>query len=59
LRANGSENLLLEVTVGKRLGRRKAVNVSASCLRHDVAIDNPYVGCAACRDEIAASFTVS
>ncbi len=55
LRANGSEDLILEVTVVKRLGRRKAVDVTAACLRHEAVIDDPYLGCPACRGELPSA----
>lgn len=53
LRANGSVDLLLEVTIRKRFGFFTTVDVSAACLRHETVIDDPYLGCPACRDEFA------
>jgi hypothetical protein len=51
LRANGSSDLVLEVTVAKRLGLMKSVHVAAHCRRHDRSVDDPYVGCPDCRAE--------
>jgi hypothetical protein len=51
LRANGSEDLALSVTVKKRLGLVRSVVVTAECKKHGSPIPDPYVGCPACRAE--------
>jgi len=51
LRANGSPDLRLEAVVGKRFGLLRTVRVSAYCLRHLVAVVEPYRGCPACAAE--------
>jgi hypothetical protein len=48
LRANGSKDLRLEVTIRKRFGLRRIVEVSAYCRRHDEPVTDPYRGCEAC-----------
>ncbi len=55
MRANGSDDLLLEVTVRKRFGVFTSVEVSAACLRHERVIDDPYLGCPVCRDELSSA----
>ncbi|MFO7320172.1 MAG: hypothetical protein DIU68_000450 [Chloroflexota bacterium] len=52
LQANASANLELKLTIRPRLlglGRRK--EVKASCRRHHIEIENPYVGCSKCIEE--------
>ena len=51
IRANGSPDLRLEVTVRKRFGLIKQVNVEAYCLRHATAIEDPIRGCQLCAKE--------
>ncbi len=46
LNANSSPDLELTVTVKTHLlGLRRRVEVSAFCIRHQIPIENPYVGC--------------
>jgi hypothetical protein len=52
LRANGSPDLRLEVTIRKRLGIMKAVVVEAHCARHLEAVPDPALGCPACVAEL-------
>jgi hypothetical protein len=54
LRANGSPDLRLELTVRKRLGLFTRLDVDAYCLKHVCEIEDPYVGCPSCEAEIAA-----
>lgn len=52
LQANASRFLELKLTIRPRLlglGRRN--DVKASCLRHHIEIENPYVGCPKCNEE--------
>ncbi len=52
LKANASPDLRLNVTIEPRLwklGRRFVVE--ASCARHHIAVENPYVGCPQCNAE--------
>ena len=52
LLANASEHLRLRLTIRPVLmGFRRQMKVEAWCDRHDVAIDNPYVGCPLCAEE--------
>ena len=48
LRANGSPDLRLEVTVRKQFGIRTKVDVTARCRRHGRELDDPYIGCPEC-----------
>lgn len=52
VQANGSPDLRLTVTVRKRFGLMKTVDVTARCAKHDQAIEDPYVGCQACADDL-------
>jgi hypothetical protein len=54
LRANGSPDLRLELTVSKRLGLWRHLEVSAYCLRHLADVPDPMRGCPACAAEAAA-----
>ncbi|MBE2270081.1 MAG: hypothetical protein IAE80_17720 [Anaerolinea sp.] len=52
LHANSSPNLELSLTVRPRLlGLGRRLDVTASCLKHRVPIDDPYVGCPQCNAE--------
>lgn len=52
LNANASPNLELKLTVKPRLlGLGRESLVEASCARHRVPLDDPYVGCAECNAE--------
>ena len=51
LRANASEDMQLKLTIRAiwfRFGRQ--MRIEAHCERHDIPIDNPYVGCPMCAD---------
>ncbi|MFN2115962.1 MAG: hypothetical protein ACK2T6_09605 [Anaerolineae bacterium] len=52
LRANGSPNLRLELTVRKKLGLFTAMDVEAHCSEHGRRIDDPIRGCAECALEL-------
>lgn len=52
LNANASPNLMLTLTVKTGLlgfGRRNLV--TATCLKHRVSIEDPYIGCSQCNAE--------
>jgi hypothetical protein len=52
LQANASKDLELELTIKPRLlgiGRQKVIH--ARCLRHNIEIEDPYVGCPRCNEE--------
>jgi hypothetical protein len=52
LNANSSPNLELKLTISPVLiGLGRRMDVSASCLKHGIKIDDPYVGCPKCNDE--------
>ena len=52
LNANASKNLELKLTVvPKLLGLRREMHVEARCLKHDVAIEDAFVGCLQCNAE--------
>jgi len=52
LRANASPYLRLRLTIRPvLLGFVRQMNVEAWCERHDILIENPYVGCLLCADE--------
>lgn len=48
LRANGSPDLRLEVTVHKRFGLLKSLRLEAYCLAHVCAVHDPIRGCEQC-----------
>ncbi len=52
LRANGSPDLRLEATVGKRFGLFRHVKVKAYCLRCINPIDDPILGCRTCAESV-------
>lgn len=52
LRANGSPDLRLELTVRKTLGLFTRLSVEAYCARHGQAIADPMRGCQACASEL-------
>jgi hypothetical protein len=52
LNANASKNLELKLTIKpKLLGIRRAPEVAASCLKHGIPIEDPFVGCPECNAE--------
>lgn len=52
LRANASPYLQLRLTIRPvLLGFVRQVKVEAWCERHDIAIENPYIGCPLCAQE--------
>jgi hypothetical protein len=52
LNANASPNLQLQLTVKPRLlGIGRQLEVSASCLKHHIEIEDPFVGCSKCNAE--------
>jgi len=52
LRANASEDLRLQLTIRPvLLGFVRQMRVDAWCDKHDVTIENPYVGCLICAQE--------
>lgn len=52
LNANASSYLELKVTVKPRLlGLGRRIEVSASCIKHHVEIEDAYVGCPKCNAE--------
>jgi hypothetical protein len=48
LRANGSGDLRLELTVRKRLLLWTRLDLGAYCVRHSLVIEDPYRGCPVC-----------
>jgi hypothetical protein len=52
LRANGSPDLRLRLTVRKRLGLFTRLELEARCTAHDRIIEDPYVGCPECAHEL-------
>lgn len=54
LNANASREMELTLTVEKRFfGLQRKLVVTARCLKHDIAIDDPYVGCPRCAESNA------
>lgn len=52
LKANADKNMELTLTIKPRLlGLGRKPLVTARCTKHNVAIDDPYVGCAQCNAE--------
>jgi hypothetical protein len=52
IRANASPHMKLTLTIrGALLGFVRRHDVEAWCLKHDIAIENPYVGCPLDMDE--------
>jgi hypothetical protein len=52
LRANSSETMRLKMTIRPALlGLKRQMKVEAWCEKHQIAIENPYVGCPQCIDE--------
>jgi len=52
LNANSSPDLQLQVTIKPRLlGLGRQVEVSASCLKHRIPIEDAFVGCPKCNAE--------
>lgn len=46
LNANASPNMELTLTISKgMLGFGRKITISAHCLKHDIPIPDPYVGC--------------
>jgi hypothetical protein len=49
LLANASHEMELKLAIKPRLlGLGRQYEISATCLRHSISIDDPYVGCAKC-----------
>ena len=48
LRANGSPHLRLDLTIRKRFGLLRTVDIVARCSRHGVLVMDPYRGCDEC-----------
>lgn len=52
LSANSSPDLSLKLTIKPRLlGLGRRLEVTATCLRHHIPVDDPYVGCPKCNAE--------
>jgi len=52
LDANASQYLSLKLTIKpKILGLGRQIEVVASCIKHRISIDDPYVGCPKCNAE--------
>lgn len=52
LLANASEHLRLRLTIKPVLmGFRRVMQVEAWCDKHDIPIENPYVGCELCAED--------
>jgi hypothetical protein len=52
LNANASPALELKLTISPRLlGLGRKLDVTATCLRHRILIEDPYVGCLKCNEE--------
>lgn len=51
LRANGSPELQLALTVKKRFGLLTAMDLQARCRKHGIAVPDPIRGCPACAAE--------
>lgn len=52
LNANASRNMELTLTVKPvMLGLGRKLEVTASCLKHRISIEDPYVGCPKCNAE--------
>jgi hypothetical protein len=52
VRANACPNMVLEADVVRRwLGLVRRVEVYAVCTKHQVEVENPYVGCGHCHPE--------
>lgn len=55
VRANASRDMQLTLTIRNALlGLVRQIKVEAYCLRHDIPIENPYVGCPLDSEENAA-----
>ena len=52
LRANGSADLRLTLTIGRRFGLFASLTLDAYCARHGRPIADPMRGCAECAAEI-------
>jgi hypothetical protein len=51
LNANASPDMELTLTIRKQFfGLRRTLHVTARCLRHDIPIADPYVGCPKCAE---------
>jgi len=52
LNANASPDLELRLTINRTLlGIKRTLTVSASCLKHQIGVPDPYIGCPRCADE--------
>ncbi|MGD1996691.1 MAG: hypothetical protein PVH62_07955 [Anaerolineae bacterium] len=56
LRANRCSHMTLNARLVRRLLRRR-VEVEAYCTKHEVVVENPYVGCGRCHPEAASLLT--
>lgn len=51
LNANASPNMELTLTIGRRfLSFGRKATVEAYCIRHDIPVADPYVGCPKCAE---------
>jgi len=54
LNANASRDMELKLTIGSKwLGFVRSMTVGAHCLKHDIPISDPYVGCPRCAESNA------
>jgi len=52
LNANASADLALTLRIDNRfLGLQRTYTVTASCIKHGIPIDDPYIGCPHCNAE--------
>lgn len=52
LNANASPDLELTLRIdNKLLGLRRSYTVTARCIKHDIRIEDPYIGCPKCNEE--------
>jgi len=57
LQANACPNMVLDARVVRRwFGLVRRVDVYAVCTKHEVEVDNPYVGCGHCHPEAVQLF---
>ncbi|MFZ4815058.1 MAG: hypothetical protein ACOYL5_11030 [Phototrophicaceae bacterium] len=59
LNANASKDMQLTLTVRTRLlGLGRKLTVAAHCLRHNIPIEDPYIGCPKDREERGAALDI-
>jgi hypothetical protein len=51
LNANASQYLELKLTIKPKLILGRQIEIKASCIKHRIDIDDPYVGCPKCNAE--------